>query len=79
MAGRSGNRRWALILGRRLKLIRRRFGQRNSLIKLALPFLLLFLLAIEFLLPLGKFKIGSCQWIASMFFIRAILPNIPFI
>lgn len=79
MAGRSGNRRWDLILGWRLKLIRRRFGQRNSLIKLALPFFLLFLLAIEFLLPLGKFKIGSCQWIASMFFIRAIVPSIPFI
>ena len=79
MTGRSGNRCWALILGRRLKLIRRRFGRRNSLIKLALPFFLLFLLAIEFLLPLGKFKIGSCQWIASMFFIKNIVSSIPFI
>jgi len=54
-------------------LIRRRFGQRNSLIKLVLPFLLLFLLAIEFLLPLSKFKIGPCQWIASMFLVRDIV------
>jgi hypothetical protein len=54
MPGDSGDRLGALLLTRRRNLVRSRFGLRVFLIELALPFLLLFLLALQFLLPFGE-------------------------